>query len=344
MTPFEREYFVSRIRSGIMRIKVSGLVIRVLPPTKEDELVSNEIFMDSIDAAMADGIMTEDEMQEWMYDKKLWTKEQDDKIETIKKNDEKLKVEIFNNRFNHEMVDQIRLYLRAGDRALAKLTAEKNELFSKTCEGIAAQDRLMSIFSNCCYVGDQSIDMEEFDLSALIFNYNNKLLDEEQLRELARTDPWRLHWLAKDYCPLFANIDNRELSQDQKGILVWATMYDNIHESMDCPTEDVIKDDDMLDGWFIIQKRKNESEKAKSEMEKRINNEKIANADDILIVANSDAEINQIHGMNSVGSERIRKQRMATVKSRGKVKDTDFKDRQMEIRSEINQKFRDQRR
>ena len=82
----------------------------------------------------------------------------------------------------------------------------------------------------------------------------------------ARTDPWRSVWLMKDQVKLFANND-RELSHDQKNILVWSSMYDNIQESMDCPTEDVINDDDLLDGWFIVQKRKRDEEKAKSEVD-----------------------------------------------------------------------------
>ena len=33
-------------------------------------------------------------------------------------------------------------------------------------------------------------------------------------------------------------------------------VYDNVHESMDAPTDRVIEDDDMLDGWFKVQSRK----------------------------------------------------------------------------------------
>ena len=44
-------------------------------------------------------------------------------------------------------------------------------------------------------------------------------------------------------------------------------MYDNIQESMDCPTEDVINDDDMLDGWFIVQNRKREKDKKEKDVD-----------------------------------------------------------------------------
>ena len=43
---------------------------------------------------------------------------------------------------------------------------------------------------------------------------------------------------------------------DQKNILILSRMYDNVQESLDCPADDIMQDDDMLDGWFIHQKNK----------------------------------------------------------------------------------------
>jgi hypothetical protein len=46
-------------------------------------------------------------------------------------------------------------------------------------------------------------------------------------------------------------------------------MYDNVYESMECPPDEVIKDDDMLDGWFIQQHKDREKKlKEKSTDEK----------------------------------------------------------------------------
>jgi hypothetical protein len=106
-------------------------------------------------------------------------------------------------------------------------------------------------------------------------------------------------------------------------------MYDNIQESTDCPPESVIKDDDMLDGWFIIQRQNQESERTREELEKRTNS-KIANSDEILLMANSEKEASEIHGMNSFHSETVRKQRLATVRQKGTAVDMDFQDRHNE--------------
>lgn len=344
MNLYEREYFVSRIRSGFFLLKLENLNIKILTPTIEDEYLANEVYMSSFDQARSDNIFTFDEMLEWMKDRKLWSSEKDEKIEGIKKDIEKLKVEIFNARSKEKLRETIRLYIRAAEKALTKLNVERDDLFSKTCEGIALQDKSMYIFSKCCFIGSQPLDINDVDLTSLYYEYNCNQLSEKQIRELARNDPWRLCWYAKEYSPLFANEKNRVLSNDQKGMLIWSTMYDNIQESMDCPTEEVINDDDLLDGWFIIQRKKQNSEKAKSELENRTSNSKIANSDEIFIITDSQKEAENIHSMNSFGGEVIRQQRLNTVRKLGVATDLDFADKKLEIQSAQGQMFKDKRR
>jgi len=342
MNSYEREYFVSRLRSGIYLINLNGIQIRVLSPTIEDEYHSNEVFRESYDRSLMENIFTEEEMWEWMISRDLWSEEKEDKIEGIQKDIDKLKVGIYESRMNTALVDQTRRYIRAGETAKNNLVSEKHDLFSKTCEGLASQERSAALFERCCFVKTEPLDCEDIDVSSLFYEYNKMLLTERQLRELARNDPWRLCWLMKDHKPLFSNREDRELSPDQKGILVWANMYDNIQESTDCPPESVIKDDDMLDGWFIIQRQNQESERTREELEKRTNS-KIANSDEILLMANSEKEASEIHGMNSFHSETVRKQRLATVRQKGTAVDMDFQDRRIDIMNQQHQNFKETR-
>ena len=82
------------------------------------------------------------------------------------------------------------------------------------------------------------------------------------MRELVNNDPWKLIWYMREVegSPLFVDRE-RQLTPDQKNIVVWSRMYDSVHESQDAPSEAVIADHDMLDGWFILQKRKRDKDK-----------------------------------------------------------------------------------
>jgi hypothetical protein len=340
MNTYEREYFVSRLRSGIYFIKMSGVKIRVLTPTIEDEYEANEVFREAYDKALMENIFTEEEMWDWMISRGLWSDEKEEKIKGIQKDIEKLKVGIYENRYQPERAEVTRQYLRHAEKVLVETRSEKHDLFGKTCEGLATQEKSLAIFERCCFVGTEPLDCSEIDISALFYDYNRMLLTETQLRELARNDPWRLSWLMKDHTPLFANKDGRDLSLDQKGILIWSNMYDNIQESMECPSEDVISDDDMLDGWFIVQRKKQQSDRAKSEIENKTNS-KIANSAEILVMAKSNQEAENIHSMNSVHSNEIRKQRIDTVKKKGGAVDLDFQDKKIEVMNQHHQNFKD---
>jgi hypothetical protein len=339
MSSYEREYFVSRIRSGIYFIDLGVVRIKVLTPTVEDEFLSNEAFRETYEQSLSDDIFTEDQMAEWMLERGLWSEEQDEKIAGIKKDIDTLKVGIFQSRNDSRLVDQSRRYLRGAEKALSQMLAEKNDLFSKTCEGLASQARAFKLFERCCFLGSEPFDCDSIDIGSLFYNYNQMLLDESQLRFLARNDPWRLCWIMKDHSPLFANAPGRQLSNDQKGLLIWSNMYDNVQESMDCPTEDVINDDDMLDGWFIVQRKKQESDRAKTEISNRTNS-KIANSDEIWIPVTSKNEAEKIHSLNSVHGDIVRKQRIDTVKKRGSAVDLDFQDRKIDVVNQQNQNFK----
>jgi len=78
-------------------------------------------------------------------------------------------------------------------------------------------------------------------------------------------------------------------------------MYDNVYESPDAPKDEVIADDDCLDGWFIVQKRDYEQKKAEYAGEGKVGkNSKIANSQEVFLMAQTPEEIEEIYSMNNV--------------------------------------------
>jgi hypothetical protein len=340
MNPYEREYFVSRIRSGFYMLAFDGFNVKVLTPTLEDEYLVNEVFSEAFDRARQDDLMVEEEMLEWMISRGLWSSEKDEKIKTIEKDIEKLKIEIFNARSREAFREQVRLYIRAAERALADLMMEKNENFSKTCEGMATQEKTVELFKRCCFIGNEPLDFNSVDINAIFYRYNEMMLTDTEVRELSRNEPWRSLFILKDDVKLFANESGRQLSSDQRAILIWSRMYDNVQESMDCPTDDVIADDDMLDGWFIIQRKKHESDRAKSELESRTQNSKISNSDEIFVFTDSRKEMESIEGMNSINAQMIKQQRGQTIEHQGGAVDLDFQDQKIKLSNMANEQFK----
>ena len=117
-------------------------------------------------------------------------------------------------------------------------------------------------------------------------------------------------------------------------------MYDNIQESLDCPSDDVINDDDMLDGWFVIQRKKQEKDRAESELESRVGNEKISNSEEVFVMAQTPDDANSINRVNTFQSQMVKKERMEVIQSKGQARDLDFKDQQRKMTQKSNEQFK----
>ena len=75
-------------------------------------------------------------------------------------------------------------------------------------------------------------------------------------------------------------------------------MYDNVYESMDRPPDKVVEDDICLDGWFVEQKRKHERERKQKEVDALTQNPKIANSQEVFVMASNQDSANQIYDLN----------------------------------------------
>jgi hypothetical protein len=341
MKQHEREYFVSRLRSGVYCINHDNISLKVVTPTLEDEFQVNEAHRIAYQQALDDDLMTEEEMLDWMRYRELWTEADEEKLKGLEKDLERLKVEIFNNRYKEQLRDQIRKYIRAGEEQHSQCYNKKYDLQANTCEGIAALEKSMELIKRCTFIGNEPFDFQSVDINQVLMMYHSMLLSEKQVRELARSEPWKALWTLNETktVNLFMNQD-RELSIDQKNILIWSRMYDNIQESMDCPSDDVIVDDDMLDGWFIIQRKKQDKERAERELGSSTKNSKITDADEVFVMAGSQNDIDRINTMNSTTGQMTKKERMAVIHQKGDAKDLDFRDQQLKVRRQSNEQYK----
>jgi hypothetical protein len=277
-----------------------------------------------------------------MKSRGLWSDEDEEKIEALKRDIEKLKVGIYENRNKDSNREQIRKYIRAAEKQLSEQVDKKHSFTSNTCEGVAMLEKSFDFIKICTYYGGEKYDFKGLSVEFVLHLFHDKILSEKQTREVARNDPWRSIWMLRDSnsYKLFAN-EGRELSVDQKNLLVWSRMYDNIQESMDCPDDDVVEDDDLLDGWFIVQRKKRESEKAESDFDNSTKNDKIKNSQEIFMVPSNQKEAEKIEALNNINAKMVKKQRIAVTKQQGGAKASEFPDAKLDMQQKSNQMFKD---
>jgi hypothetical protein len=338
MKQHEREFFIALIRSGKYYIEHNNIKLVIVPSTIDQSLEAAMVYNEAYEKAYIDGMMNEEEMNNWMLENRLWTPDNDKVIDGLKNDLEKLKVEIFNNRNDSALVSQIRKYIRAGENQLASEHSKKNQYYQNTCEGLAASEKACWTIKNTTFYRNKNklYDFDNLSMTYVLDEWYSSILSENKIRELARSEPWKSLWAVRENSKanLFKNIDNVELTYNQKNLIVWSQMYDNIQESMDCPSKEVIEDDDMLDGWFILQNKKRDREKSEQDFSEGTRNEKIKNAAEVFVVAKDKKDISKIENMNHPASAMIKKQRHKTIIEKGSVNHHDFADEKMRVRME----------
>mgnify|MGYP001422870583 CR=1 FL=1 len=78
MKQHEREYFTSRIRSGIYKVQFAHLDLVIKPLTIEEELEVQEAYTLAFLDAEDDGVVSHDEMLENLEARGLWSKEDEE--------------------------------------------------------------------------------------------------------------------------------------------------------------------------------------------------------------------------------------------------------------------------
>jgi hypothetical protein len=345
MKQHEREYFVSQIRAGIVYVVENDVTLKILNPTIEQQLESSLVFDRAYSDAYRDEVMSQDDMMEWMREQGAWSKKKDDCIEGLKKDIERCQIEIYNARNDRKKAEHIRKYIRAGEEQLMELLSEQLEYYNNTLEGIATTAKAEWLIKNCTFLGGKRYDFADMSISYTYSSYRETILQGGEIRELARSEPWRSVWMTRNDtgCDLFLDAKSRILNDNQKNLVVWSQMYDNIQESMDCPSDDVISDDDMLDGWFTVQSKKRDQERTESEFENSTKSDKIRNSEEVFVVAGGAfGDADRIENMNDIGGKMTIKQREATIKrQQGKsVTQNEFTDEKVKLQNQRNQQYK----
>lgn len=340
MKHHEREYFISKVRSGFYPIDMFNKVGKIITPTVEQEFIINQTYQDCYEKNMDSGINTQSEMLEYCIRNGLWTENDEEQLEKLIKKVEDFKVSIYEFLYKPKERIFTEQLLQAANTEIVRLQSKKDQFFSYTCEGLAHVEKTSKYLSLCTYVDGKIYDFSDHSIEFVSGLYYSQILSEKKVRELARTEPWRTLWVLREsnQFSLFAN-QNTELSIDQKNLLIWSQMYDNVQESMDAPPKEVIEDDNMLDGWFIVQDRKRESEKANKDLDNKIN-DKVANCQEVMLMASNKQEAKKINSLNTTSSQVVKQKRNQLIKQKGSASQLDFQDEQVKLQQQSNEQFK----
>ena len=124
-----------------------------------------------------------------------------------------------------------------------------------------------------------------------------------------------------------------EWTDQQRYLVSFSKMYDNVYESTECPPEEVIEDDDILDGWFIKQRKDREESKQTKSSDHHFGSHKGQGNQELFVMARDQQEAQTISNQNDVTGKQIVQTRKELTKQAGEkgIKDSEMPDVQREL-------------
>lgn len=302
-------------------------------------------------------ILSDEKYNDWIREENLnnllinlglWTTETEKSIQQLEKRIDNLKVELFENLMNTTAQKRIRSGLDSTRLGLSRINNIRNEFFSHTLEGYASSIKYEYIICHSLYKNSKRVfEYENQDHNSVSLNYFNNLVGEinkytintSDYKQLARSYIWKSFWSAGKN-NVFPG-STSEWTDDQRSLVSFSQMYDSIHEHPECPDDKVINDDDMLDGWMIVQKRK--IEKAKKQAAVDSINPNLKNAGEVFLFGRKAEEVEEILSLNSPEAMNRMKEKISYINKVGQADDGSLPDNQRQLAVEMQNMVKQQR-
>lgn len=334
----QREFFLYRILSGYIFYKIGNVELKIKSPTLDVLYKASEIAFNAYETALKNEIMTDIDIYNMMIENGMWTAEKENQLNNIlPKHIEHWKTEMYKSFFRSKDREKLRKFLNTAKKELTKLYNERHAFDHSTCNGIANYAKIQYIIEKSTFTKNDKLYSwkNSSPYLAMVF-FQENLISEDNLRLISHTHPWDGIWSAAKKSGQVFSKPATELSNDQQRLIVWSSMYDSIRDTQDCPPDELINDDDCLDGWLIIKKQERDAQNNQIAAAKLMKNDKIANANEVYLVAQSVDDAKKIDMLNSSSAKEIKKQRFEHISKRGEIKEGALPDVKRQLQIDMN--------
>lgn len=259
----------------------------------------------------------------------------------IEKSLENSKIDLFQNYFDITKRIKIKNRIKNIKTDIDNIYSKQHSLDFLTLEHYCDNMRHEFIISNTLYdqknnlIFKNNIDYLKFN--NIVSTISKHMIDINTYKNIARCDYWRNYWSNNKTNVIEGPVS--EWSEEQKSLVNISCMYDKIYEHPECPQDDIINDDDALDGWMIFQKQKNDIQKREKGVDSMLTG-KIKNSSEVFLMAGNKDQAQDILGLNTQESLDKIKTKVDTVMTRGSVRDGELPDVKQRLMQQLMDKGR----
>jgi len=340
------EHKLYQIISSTYYITYQRQEYKSIPNSIDDRNRASILYQEILDDIKYDDMISWEQAKIISQRLGIWTSENDNALQSLSNMLDNLKLELFLNHYNPTKVKKLEKQIASLKKGIEKSNDNKYTLYAHTKEYYASnikKDFLIGI--SIRDKNDKKIILpEDFWLcnNPLIEMFhsviNRGYISVAEIREIARSEPWRSMWLAQKGDSF--GVKSVEWTETQRLLVSFSRMYDNVYESMDCPPDEVIANDDMLDGWFIKQSRERKEKQKEKSLEDKFGNFKDKDGQELFIAVRPE-DITDVYNMNDAKGMSTIKSRNKQIKEQGEVKHAHLRDVQMDLHMQKTQEMRE---
>ena len=296
------EKLLYRILLGYYYIYINDSQYKIIYPDLKIKYEAELLYEKTIEDNKFEKIyLNDNEIKLYLQINGIWTVEDDKKLKDCEKFLEDCKVDLYLNYYNTKNKTHIQKNIKKATKDLETYLSKKHSFNYLTITDHAISVKNEFILMNTIHNNDVLVfnykDYDTFEyhkLQLFIREILDNSIKSDDLRSLVKSDIWKSYAVAsnleKDI--LYINDDYRHLINLHK-------MYENVKQHPECPNQDIIDDNDALDGWFIHQNRKTEKEKKKNAILDKFSGN-MKNAGEVFLMTNDVAEKKDIYDLNDL--------------------------------------------
>lgn len=339
---------VNRICSGKIYLKIDSSIYSISNPNKDQRAMAEMVYLEALNDTRFSDLITREQADQHLAERGIWVPSNDKELEKLNNYLDTQKIELYENLYNDRKKRQLRSKIKSIKNGINKSIIKKYSLDHMTLEAHAENCRsdflkaicIRSATNEQIYSYNNWGDSDNYILQRFVSFIERNVLTAEDYRDICRSEPFRSTWsIAKTSC---FGVCPSDLSAEQKNLIMYSRMYDNVYENPERPSDEVIDDDDMLDGWFAKLRKDAEKERKQREVDSILNQKGAKGGKgEVFVVANSREEADKIRDINGINERMKMRQREAAVNQKGRLEEQDLPDVKLELRSEAMKQMAD---
>lgn len=347
MTPVELQALFDRIISGHATVIYNTKIYCIKDINALQRPILDNYYQEMYATFVNDGLLSDELKDSLLKQKSIWLEKDEVLLTERRDRIKELRREVLKHEFQSIKKQLVVTEINKIEREIKKIVYRKNSLLMNTADYFATIEKYKySLFLNTYDTTGTKIwgSFEEFQneseglISHLLDRaYYNDEINEDKIRLLARSEPWRSIWVAANKVGNLFSTPLVFCTEMQKVLISWSLIYDTVYESMESPSDEIINNDILLDAWLQKQSEKRKKEKKSGEVDALILGDKVKNSDEIGIVVDSVEDAQKVYALNSSDSHRIIQQREKKINELKEVKEGQLPDIQRDLRMRKNQ-------